>query len=146
MSELETLIPQAVEIQAGGETVVIRPAKMRNIEPAIQAALPILQALKSDRLDIETLARIDLANLKTADILDLLEVYAEYGGAVSEMVAHLAGVSVETVRDWSLDEYVIALATVVRVNLVFFASWVRPTRAAPEVAQPMEPGHGPSSD
>lgn len=144
MSELETLNPQPGEITAGGKTIIITPAKMRNIEPAIVAALPIIQALKSGKLDIKTLTGLDLANLETADILDLLEVYAEHAPAISQMVAYMAGVSLDELYDWDLPEYVTAFATVVRVNLDFFASLARQIPGAPVAAKAGQKPTGPN--
>lgn len=137
--ELETLIPQLVEITVGGKTLVLKPVTMRQLQPAIHAALPILQAIKSGALDLE--------KLKSMDLLAWVEAYAEHGAALSEMVAYLSGVSVEELNDWTPDEVILAASSVIRANPDFFVSLVRQIVVAPAKKADTAPtGPNPSSD
>lgn len=138
-NELETLIPQPVEIAVGGKTLTLKPVTMRQLQPAIRAALPILQALKSGALDLE--------KLKSMDMLAWIKAYAEHGAALSEMVAYLSGVSVEELNDWTPDEVILAASAVMRVNTDFFVSLARQIMVAPAKKAQTEPtGPNPSSD
>lgn len=137
MSDLETLIPQPVTLEIGGKTIELKPVTMRQLQPAIKAALPILQALKSGALDLE--------KLQSMDLLAWIEAYAIHGDALSEMVAYLAGVTPEALADWTPDQVILAASAVVRVNTDFFASLARQIPGAP-VVETKSTGPNPSSD
>ena len=117
MSDLETMLPEPVTVTAGGKTITLKPVTMRQLQPAIRAALPILHALKSGQLDI--------SKLKGMDMLAWAEAYAEHGNALSEMIAHLAGVSVAELGDWTPDEVLVVASQAMRVNTDFFTSLAR---------------------
>ncbi|MFA7269829.1 MAG: hypothetical protein WC073_10835 [Sterolibacterium sp.] len=136
-TELETMIPQPVEIEVAGKTIALKPVTMRQLQPAIKAALPILQAIKSGALDME--------KLKAMDMMAWIEAYAEHGEALTEMVAYLSGVSVEELNDWTPDEVILAAGAVVRVNTYFFVSLARQIPGAP-VKEAPPTGPNPSSD
>lgn len=136
LASLDTMIPQPNEITVGGKTIVLKPITMRQLQPAIRASLPILQALKSGALDLE--------KLKSIDIMTWAEAYAEHGAALSEMVAYMVGVSHEELKDWTPDEVILAAIKVVQVNMDFFASLARRNPVAPSIAP--QNGQNPSSD
>lgn len=135
-TNLETLIPTPVEITVNGKTLTLHPVTMRQLQPAIRAALPILQALKSGALELE--------KLKAMNIMAWAEAYALYGDDLGDMVAYLMGVEPEEMAGWTPDQVVLAVSAVVRVNADFFASLARQPVAAPKTAQP-QTGPSPSS-
>jgi hypothetical protein len=136
MHEIETLILQPVEIEVGGETITIKPVTMRNLQPAIKAALPIIRALKSGDLDIEA--------LKSLDVVAWVAAYAEYGDALLEMVSYMTGIAHDDLMACAPDEVILAASAAIRANLDFFASLARRTRAAPMTEQ-VKTGQKPSS-
>jgi len=51
MSDLETLIPQAVELTIGGETLAIKPLKVGQMPAFLRAISPVMQHLTRAEID-----------------------------------------------------------------------------------------------
>ena len=55
MSDLETLIPQAVELVIDGEPVAIKPLKVGQMPSFLRAITPVMQQIGGDGIDWLTL-------------------------------------------------------------------------------------------
>jgi hypothetical protein len=131
MSDLDTLIPQPSE-------TAIQPVRMRNLQPAIRAALPIISDLREGKLDLE--------RLKTMDWFYWIEAYARHGDALTEVVAYLTGTPLDEALDWTPDVAITYATRAVRANLDFFASLARQIGAPVATTASPTPGPTPSSD
>ena len=51
MSDLETLIPQAVELVIDGEPLAIKPLKVGQMPAFLRAITPVMQQISGDGID-----------------------------------------------------------------------------------------------
>lgn len=130
MSDLETMTATPY-----ADAPAIAPVTMRNLAPAIRAAMPIIADVRAGKLDLDA--------LKKGDWFAWLGAFDRHGQALTEAVAHLSGATVDEAMSWTPD-IAIAMATrVVRTNVDFFASLARQAVRAQTTP---EPGPTPSND
>ncbi|MGC5859789.1 hypothetical protein [Ralstonia pseudosolanacearum] len=107
MDDLDTLIPQPVELVVGGETLAIHPLKVGRLPAFLRAISPTLQQLN-------------------APSIDWLELFIEHGDDLLQAVA----IAVDKPRAWvdglAADEAILLAAKVVEVNADFFTRTVLP--------------------
>ena len=109
MSDLNTLIPQGVELTIGGEALAIKPLKVGQMPAFLRAISPVMQHLT--RLEI-----------------DWLLLFGEHG----EDLLSAMGIAVGKPRQWidelAADEAILLAAKVIEVNADFFTRTVMPKR------------------
>ena len=107
MSDLQTLIPQAVELVVKGEPLAILPLKVGQMPAFLRAVSPMLQ------------------QLSTSDI-DWLALLGEHGEALLSAIAIAVGKPRAWVDDLAADEAIVLAAKVIEVNADFFTLQVIP--------------------
>ena len=107
MSDLQTLIPQAVELVVKGEPLAILPLKVGQMPAFLRAVSPMLQ------------------QLSTSDI-DWLGLLGEHGEALLSAIAIAVGKPRAWVDDLAADEAIVLAAKVIEVNADFFTLQVIP--------------------
>ena len=107
MSDLDTLIPQAVELTVGGETLAIKPLKVGQMPAFLRAISPVTQHL-------------------TRAEIDWLLLFGEHGDDLLTAI----GIAVSKPRTWvdelAADEAILLAAKVIEVNADFFTRTVIP--------------------
>ena len=136
MNDLEKLIPQAVELTVGGETLAIKPLKVGQMPAFLRAISPVMQHL-------------------TRSEIDWLALFGEHGDDLLAAIAIAVTKPRPWVDDLAADEAILLAAKVIEVNADFFTRTVLPkldglfTRAkalVPATAPaPVESGSTPSS-
>ena len=136
MNDLEQLIPQAVELTVGGETLAIKPLKVGQMPAFLRAISPVMQHL-------------------TRAEIDWLALFGEQGDDLLAAIAIAVAKPRQWVDDLAADEAILLAAKVIEVNADFFTRTVLPkldglfTRAKGLVpataAAPVESGSTPSS-
>ena len=107
MSDLDTLIPPAVEITVGGETLIIQPLKVGQMPAFLRAISPAMQQL-------------------TAPEIDWLGLFGERGDDLLTAIAIAAGKPRAWVNELAADEALLLAAKVIEVNADFFTRTVIP--------------------
>ena len=107
MSDLQALIPQAVELVVKGEPLAILPLKVGQMPAFLRAVSPMLQ------------------QLSTSDI-DWLALLGEHGEALLSAIAIAVGKPRAWVDDLAADEAIVLAAKVIEVNADFFTLQVIP--------------------
>lgn len=136
MNDLEQLIPQAVELTVGGETLAIKPLKVGQMPAFLRAISPVMQHL-------------------TRAEIDWLTLLGDQGDDLLAAIAIAVAKPRQWVDDLAADEAILLAAKVIEVNADFFTRTVLPkldglfTRAKGLVpataAAPVESGSTPSS-
>lgn len=133
MNDLEKLIPQAVDLSVGGETLAIKPLKVGQMPAFLRAISPIMQHL-------------------TRPEIDWLALFGEQGDDLLSAIAIAVAKPRPWVDDLAADEAILLAAKVIEVNADFFTRTVLPkldglfTRAKGLVPAPTPaPGLTPSS-
>ena len=136
MNDLEQLIPQAVELTVGGETLAIKPLKVGQMPAFLRAISPVMQHL-------------------TRAEIDWLALFGDQGDDLLAAIAIAVAKPRTWVDDLAADEAILLAAKVIEVNADFFTRTVLPkldglfTRAkalVPVTAPaPAESGSTPSS-
>jgi hypothetical protein len=107
MSDLDTLIPQAVELVINGEPLAIKPLKVGQLPAFLRAITPVMQQLGSDGID-------------------WLALFGEHGDALLSAIA----IAADKPRAWidalAADEAILLAAKVIEVNADFFTRTVMP--------------------
>ena len=107
MSDLEVLIPQAVELIIDDETLAIKPLKVGQIPAFLRAISPVMQQL-------------------TASNIDWLALFGERGDDLLSAIA----IAVAKPRAWvdalDADQAILLAAKVIEVNADFFTRTVMP--------------------
>lgn len=107
MSDLNTLIPQAVELTVAGETLSISPLKVGQMPAFLRAVSPAMAHL-------------------THGEIDWLRLFGEHG----EDLLTAIGIAVAKPRTWvdelAADEAILLAAKVIEVNADFFTRTVLP--------------------
>jgi hypothetical protein len=107
MSDLEALIPQAVELVIDGEPLSIKPLKVGQMPAFLRAISPVMQQL-------------------TASEIDWLNLFGERGDDLLSAIAIAVGKSRAWVDELAADEAILLAAKVIEVNADFFTRTVIP--------------------
>jgi len=107
MSDLETLIPQAVELVIDGEPLAIKPLKVGQMPAFLRAITPVMQQIGGDGLD-------------------WLALFGERGDDLLTAVSIAVGKPRAWVDDLAADEAILLAAKVIEVNADFFTRTVMP--------------------
>lgn len=107
MNDLETLVPQPLELVVGGETVRITPLKVGQLPGFLRAITPLMQQVTS------------------ADI-DWLSILGERGEDLLSAIAIALGKPRAWVDELAADEAILLAAKVIEVNADFFTRTVMP--------------------
>lgn len=107
MSDLETLIPQAVELVIDGEPVAIKPLKVGQMPSFLRAITPVMQQIGGDGIDWLTL-------------------FGERGDELLTAVSIAIGKPRAWVDELAADEAILLAAKVIEVNADFFTRTVMP--------------------
>lgn len=107
MSDLESLIPQAVELVIDGEPLAIKPLKVGQMPAFLRAITPVMQQIGGDGIDWLTL-------------------FGERGDDLLTAVS----IAINKPRAWvdelAADEAILLAAKVIEVNADFFTRTVMP--------------------
>ena len=107
MSDLETLIPQAVELVIDGEPLAIKPLKVGQMPAFLRAITPVMQQIGGDGID-------------------WLALFGERGDDLLSAIAIAVGKPRAWVDELDADEAILLAAKVIEVNADFFARTVMP--------------------
>ena len=107
MSDLESLIPQAVELVIDGEPLAIKPLKVGQMPAFLRAITPVMQYLGGDGID-------------------WLALFGERGDDLLTAVSIAVGKPRAWVDELAADEAILLAAKVIEVNADFFTRTVMP--------------------
>lgn len=107
MSDLETLIPQAVELVIDGEPLAVKPLKVGQMPAFLRAITPVMQQIGGDGIDWLTLI-------------------GERGDDLLTAVSIAIGKPRAWVDELAADEAILLAAKVIEVNADFFTRTVMP--------------------
>jgi len=107
MSDLETLIPQAVELVIDGEPLAIKPLKVGQMPAFLRAITPAMQQIGGDGID-------------------WLALFGERGDDLLTAVSIAVGKPRAWVDELAADEAILLAAKVIEVNADFFTRTVMP--------------------
>lgn len=107
MSDLETLIPQAVELVIDGEPLAIKPLKVGQMPAFLRAITPVMQQIGGDGID-------------------WLALFGERGDDLLTAVSIAVGQPRAWVDALDADQAILLAAKVLEVNADFFTRTVMP--------------------
>ncbi|MDH0899024.1 hypothetical protein N5C12_06625 [Comamonas aquatica] len=107
MSDLDKLVPQAVEISLAGEVVAIKPLKIGQMPAFLRAITPAMQQLGGNGID-------------------WLALFGEHGDDLLTAVSIAIGKPRAWVDALDADEAILVAAKVIEVNADFFTRTVMP--------------------
>lgn len=107
MSDLDKLVPQAVEISLAGEIVAIKPLKIGQMPAFLRAITPVMQQLGGNGID-------------------WLALFGEHGDDLLTAVSIAIGKPRMWVDALDADEAILVAAKVIEVNADFFTRTVMP--------------------
>ena len=107
MSDLDALVPQAVELVIDGEPLAIRPLKVGQLPAFLRAITPVMQYLGGDGID-------------------WLALFGERGDDLLTAVSIAIGKPRGWVDALDADEAILVAAKVIEVNADFFTRTVMP--------------------
>ena len=107
MSDLDNLVPQAVELVIDGEPLAIRPLKVGQLPAFLRAITPVMQYLGGDGID-------------------WLALFGERGDDLLTAVSIAVGKPRAWVDELAADEAILLAAKVIEVNADFFTRTVMP--------------------
>ena len=107
MSDLDNLVPQAVELVIDGEPLAIRPLKVGQLPAFLRAITPVMQYLGGDGID-------------------WLALFGERGDDLLTAVSIAIGKPRGWVDALDADEAILVTAKVIEVNADFFTRTVMP--------------------
>lgn len=107
MTDLEKLIPQALELTVNGEKLAIKPLKVGQMPAFLRAISPVMQHLSRTEIDWLTL-------------------FGERGDDLLSAIAIAVGKPRQWVDDLAADEAILLAAKVIEVNADFFTRTVMP--------------------
>ncbi len=107
MSDLNTLIPQAVELLIGGETLAIKPLKVGQMPAFLRAISPVMAHL-------------------TGPEIDWLVMFGDHGDDLLSAIGIAVGKPRQWVDELAADEAILLAAKVIEVNADFFTRTVMP--------------------
>ena len=107
MSELETIVPQGIELLIAGEPLLVKPLKVGQLPGFLRAISPVMQQMASTEID-------------------WLGLFGERGDDLLSAIA----IAVDKPRAWvdelAADEAILLAAKVIEVNADFFTRTVMP--------------------
>ena len=107
MSDLETLIPQSIELVIDGEPLVIKPLKVGQMPSFLRAISPVMQQMASTEID-------------------WLGLFGERGDDLLSAIAIAVAKPRARVDELAADEAILLAAKVIEVNADFFTRTVIP--------------------
>ena len=107
MTDLEKLIPQALELTVNGETLAIKPLKVGQMPAFLRTISPVMQHLSRTEIDWLTL-------------------FGERGDDLLSAIAIAVGKPRAWVDELAADEAILLAAKVIEVNADFFTRTVMP--------------------
>ena len=107
MSDMDKLVPQAVEISLAGEVVAIKPLKIGQMPAFLRAITPVMQQLGGNGID-------------------WLALFGEHGDDLLTAVSIAIGKPRAWVDALDADEAILVAAKVIEVNADFFTRTVMP--------------------
>lgn len=107
MNDLDTLVPQGIELVIDGEPLVIKPLKLGQLPGFLRAISPIMQQISSTEID-------------------WLALFGERGDDLLSAIAIAVGKPRAWVDELAADEAILLAAKVIEVNADFFTRTVMP--------------------
>lgn len=107
MSDLDKLVPQAVELSLAGDVVAIKPLKIGQMPAFLRAITPVMQQLGGNGID-------------------WLALFGEHGDGLLTAVSIAIGKPRAWVDALDADEVILVAAKVIEVNADFFTRTVMP--------------------
>lgn len=130
MNDLDTLVPQGIELVIDGEPLVIKPLKVGQLPGFLRAISPVMQQISSTEID-------------------WLALFGERGDDLLSAIAIAVGKPRAWVDELAADEAILLAAKVIEVNADFFTRTVMPrldgVLAAGMKVPPAKGGSTPSS-
>ena len=107
MNDLDTLVPQGIELVIDGEPLVIKPLKVGQLPGFLRAISPVMQQISSTEID-------------------WLALFGERGDDLLTAVSIAVGKPRAWVDELAADEAILLAAKVIEVNADFFTRTVMP--------------------
>ena len=107
MSDMDKLVPQAVELSLAGDVVAIKPLKIGQMPAFLRAITPVMQQLGGNGID-------------------WLALFGEHGDDLLTAVSIAIGKPRAWVDALDADEAILVAAKVIEVNADFFTRTVMP--------------------
>jgi len=107
MNDLDTLVPQGIELVVDGEPLVIKPLKVGQLPGFLRAISPVMQQISSTEID-------------------WLALFGERGDDLLSAIAIAVGKPRVWVDELAADEAILLAAKVIEVNADFFTRTVMP--------------------
>lgn len=107
MNDLDTLVPQGIELVIDGEPLVIKPLKVGQLPGFLRAISPVMQQISSTEID-------------------WLALFGERGDDLLSAIAIAVGKPRAWVDELAADETILLAAKVIEVNADFFTRTVMP--------------------
>ena len=107
MNDLDTLVPQGIELVIDGEPLVIKPLKVGQLPGFLRAISPVMQQI-------------------SATEIDWLALFGERGDDLLSAIAIAVGKPRVWVDELAADEAILLAAKVIEVNADFFTRTVMP--------------------
>jgi hypothetical protein len=107
MNDLDTLVPQGIELVIDGEPLVIKPLKVGQLPSFLRAISPVMQQISSTEID-------------------WLALFGERGDDLLSAIAIAVGKPRAWVDELAADEAILLAAKVIEVNADFFTRTVMP--------------------
>ena len=107
MNDLDTLVPQGIELVIDGEPLVIKPLKVGQLPGFLRAISPVMHQISSTEID-------------------WLALFGERGDDLLSAIAIAVGKPRAWVDELAADEAILLAAKVIEVNADFFTRTVMP--------------------
>ena len=107
MSELDTMVPQGIELLIAGEPLLVKPLKVGQLPGFLRAISPVMQQMASSEID-------------------WLGLFGERGDDLLSAIAIAVGKPRAWVDELAADEAILLAAKVIEVNADFFTRTVMP--------------------
>jgi hypothetical protein len=107
MNDLDTLVPQGIDLVIDGEPLAIKPLKVGQLPAFLRAITPVMQQL-------------------AASEIDWLALFGERGDDLLSAIAIAVGKPRAWVDELAADEAILLAAKVIEVNADFFTRTVIP--------------------
>ena len=107
MSELETMVPQGIELLIAGEPLLVKPLKVGQLPGFLRAISPVMQQMASSEID-------------------WLALFGERGDDLLSAIAIAVAKPRAWVDELAADEAILLAAKVIEVNADFFTRTVMP--------------------
>ena len=107
MSELETMVPQGIELLIAGEPLLVKPLQVGQLPSLLRAISPVMQQMASSEID-------------------WLALFGERGDDLLSAIAIAVAKPRAWVDELAADEAILLAAKVIEVNADFFTRTVMP--------------------